>query len=93
MKARKVKQKVANFLDAPISAISGGSIEIFQTLKLTLKGARAFWNTIHPALNCNAWIFAFHLKGTDCTYALWEILPQLFAARLLQLISAKIEVV
>ena len=30
MKARKVKQKVADFLDAPISAISGSSIEIFS---------------------------------------------------------------
>ena len=40
MKARKVKQKVADFLDAPISAISGSSIEIFSNTEAYVEGCK-----------------------------------------------------
>ena len=41
VKVRKVKQKVANFLDAPISAISGSSIEIFSNTEAYVEGCKS----------------------------------------------------
>ena len=38
MKGRRVKQKVADLLDAPISVISGSFIEIFSNTQATVDG-------------------------------------------------------
>ena len=40
MKARKVKQKVADFLDSPVSAIHGSSMEVFSNTEAYVEGCK-----------------------------------------------------
>ncbi len=41
MKTRKIKQKVADLLDAPVSVISGSFIEIFSNTQASVEGCKS----------------------------------------------------
>ena len=41
MKTRKIKQKVADLLDAPVSVVSGSFIEIFSNTQASVEGCRS----------------------------------------------------
>ena len=65
MKGRKVKQKVADILDAPISVISGSFIELFSNTQAAVEGCKGIleYDESCIKLECSDQIVTFKGDG------------------------------